>query len=142
MEEKNKILSIIYDPKIMRFESYIGLVILINNLYKSMGGDGLEIVNTKSFNIVKESESPYELFSNTEFANNRSAAKETIPHYIPRPQVYEAINKYAINPNDAERLNKEVDNRFPKDRWGDDIPYNKALVLLMNDNLESLVFRE
>jgi hypothetical protein len=137
-EEQAKPLSIYFDGD-APFEKMLRTFLLLNELYRSIGGDGLKVHDTKSLTMITELESEYEVNPGSSFANKTTKLEPSFSSpCIPREGVYAAVQKYA-RPERAQDLRKALDARFPVETWDGDFPLFGAYQFLVNEHLEDLV---
>jgi hypothetical protein len=137
----SKLSLIISDFDRVPFKKVLKLILTLNDLYKSIGGDSLKIGEGISLEEATENESPYELHGRTPFANLRKSLKPTpITHYAPREQVYATIEEY-VKPEIADRIRQELDQKYPTEIWLNKFPTIGAFDILINKNIENFKSR-
>lgn len=116
------------------FEKILGLLIAINDVYLTMGGSSLNFhPKDVAENVIKlaASESRGMPIEN----GSREIEDTVFPGYVPRDQVYEAISRH-IRPEAVSRVRQDIDNRFPREKFGDVFPYCATLDVLFNTHLQ------
>jgi len=129
-----KPLEILVKPGTAPFGDIFELFLAIDTLYVSMGGSGLKLTSTDMFE-EEVPESPYESHPITPFTNTKKVLQEsTFTRYVPRQQVYDAIDKFA-KPDMVAKIRREIDKKFPEDKFDDVFPYSAVFNILFNDHL-------
>lgn len=116
------------------FGEILDLLFALNDLYVLMGGDRLRFYST-DFVEKEVPESSYELNIDSSFKNTNKTLEESIfPRYVPRKQVYDAIDRFAI-PDMVEPIKQILDRKFPREKFNDSFPYCSIFNILYNDYL-------
>lgn len=133
-DEKPKSLNF-YISRTATLADVLELCIRLDQLYKSMGGDALDL---SCADCIEEAvyDSEFEQHAGSQFANSRRVVKD-IPfgiYHVSRDEVYDAIQKLA-RPEMTEKFREDIDRRFPREVWGDQLPKSKAFAVLFNEYL-------
>ena len=137
MEEERR-LSISLTGKKIPFKLEVGLFLVLDELHKALGGSGLLVDKVGISDLTKKNESPYELFAGTEFANETNVETPIKSKSVPYQEVYDTIDEYAI---DKEKLIRDFNTRFPRDKFQHTIPFRDIYFWLTNENKENLTYR-
>jgi len=135
-ESKFDPLEILVQPGDASFSEILEFYLALEKVYVAMGGSGLRI-SSEDKRMENVPESPYELHKGTPFENTQRVVRDSIfPRYIPRQQVYDAIDKF-VRPKMTKRVRQDLDQRFPRNEFGDNFPYCATMDLLFNGPLKN-----
>ena len=104
----------------------------IDKRYRELGGRGLRIEDFVSGFEVEVAESPNEQQLGTQFANTKKAIREEpYTDYEKRKRAHKVIDKY-FKREEREAIKDDLEKRFPKKEFGDEIPIIPTVIYLSN----------
>jgi hypothetical protein len=138
MAEEFNPLSLYFDNHIP-FSDFVGLFLAINELYKSLGGDALQVNNIEELHRVTEAESAFEQHTGTPFANMAVRLHQSpFDPYMSRKEAYSTINEYA-KPEKSKQIREELDKRYPTKTWDGQFPIAGVCQVLLNEHIDDLI---
>ncbi|MCF7867017.1 hypothetical protein K9L67_03780 [Candidatus Woesearchaeota archaeon] len=115
------------------FSDSLNLLLELDKIYKTLGGDQLLIKNVKEFIEIKVTESEYDANKETKFSNINFIKKESIfSKYASREIVEETIDNFFKSEKTRE-IKDKLNSKFPEKLFYQDYPYIATLSILFNE---------
>lgn len=128
------------------FEDAARLFLAMDDLYKSIGGDGLTLFHHESYVVHSAPLSELDLLMGTPFEERRKVVESSVfTPSVSRREVYKFILKHAIKGESRDRLVKdlrdELIQRYPVSIWENQFPYFEVIDFLLRRNGKSISLR-
>lgn len=126
-------ISIFLEGKKIPFLDEMKIFLALDDLYKAIGGDSLQISNGEYLEKIVEPESEYEINQGTGFENQKTRLVSSLTtSHIQRKEVYATV-RFLSKLEKTEEIIQILDQKFPEKVWEDNLPRIKTLLYLFNE---------
>jgi len=120
------------------FDMQMYVFLCLDDLYRSLGGEGLKIDDGETYNIVTE-RSQFDPLAGTPFESSEKRLEPSnTTGYVDRVEVYAALRKIA-KPNELDGLVRILEEKFPSKIWDNNFPRLALMQYIVNEQRDLLI---